>query len=70
MTRVEEILSEMQCFDYEIAELAVILRAKEVKGYVNYKDLIDEAFWLIFYRPFSVVKLSLITFWSLIISKY
>ena len=70
MTRVEEILSEMQCFDYEIAELALILRAKEVKGYVNYKDLIDEAFWLIFCRPFSVVKLLLITFWSLIISKY
>ena len=70
MTRVEEILSEMQCFDYEIAELALILRAKEVKGYVNYKDLIDEAFWLIFSRPFSVVKLLLITFWSLIISKY
>lgn len=70
MTRVEEILSEMQCFDYEIAELALILRAKEVKGYVNYKDLIDEAFWLIFSRPFSDVSLLLITFWSLIISKY
>jgi len=44
VTLVEEILSEMQCFDYEIAELALQLRAKEVKGYVNYKDLIDEAF--------------------------
>lgn len=44
ITKVEEILSEMELFDIEIDELTVILKRKEVNGYVNYKEFIEDAF--------------------------
>lgn len=44
VTKVEEILSEMELFEIEIAELALALKAKEVNGYVNYKEFIDDSF--------------------------
>lgn len=44
VTKVEEILSEMELFEIEIAELAVMLKNKEVNGYVNYKEFIEDAF--------------------------
>jgi Ca2+-binding EF-hand superfamily protein len=44
VTKVEEILSEMELFEIEIAELAVMLKRKEVNGYVNYKEFIEDAF--------------------------
>ena len=41
---MEEVLSEMELFEIEIAQLVVLLKSKEVNGYVNYKEFIDDAF--------------------------
>ena len=41
---MEEVLSEMELFEIEIAQLVVLLKSKEVNWYVNYKEFIDDAF--------------------------
>ena len=46
VSKVEEVFSEMEMMDIEIAELVIILKNKAVDGYVNYKEFIDETFWL------------------------
>ena len=47
MSKVEEVFSEMEMLDIDIAELMIILKNKAVDGYVDYKEFIDETFWLI-----------------------
>lgn len=44
VSKVEEVLSEMEIMDIEIADLVIILKNKAVDGYVNYKEFIDETF--------------------------
>lgn len=45
VSKVEEVFSEMEMMDIEIADLVIILKRKAVDGYVNYKEFIDETFW-------------------------
>ena len=44
VSKVEEVFSEMEMMDIEIADLVIILKNKAVDGYVNYKEFIDETF--------------------------
>ena len=47
----------MELFEIEIAELALALKAKEVNGYVNYKEFIDDAFWFTSCDPSALLML-------------
>ena len=41
VSKVEEVFSEMEMMDIEIADLVIILKNKAVDGYVNYKEFIE-----------------------------
>ena len=68
MSKVEEVFSEMEMLDIDIAELMIILKNKAVDGYVDYKEFIDETFWLIlshfFFFNNELPLLAFDIFWS------